>query len=564
MPDPLTIARNGASDYVIALRRDADAVEQFAAAELQRYLQRMSGVELPVRSGGRGARRIVIDGRARQVGDGDAFAIRRGGRTLFLEGATSRAALYAVYGLLEDVFGCGWLAPGDEVVPMLRDICIDELDVREAPAFEQRMLVHFPVTDRILDQIDWAAKQRLNVTFLAVNNDLHLWDELKVRERILPEVRRRGLELHGVGHALFAWLPPERYFAAHPEYYALIDGRRDPGLSLCVTNPAAAKQVAENILAFRAQNPEVSVVTLWHNDHNRWCECPDCARLLSANCGNDGPAGAEPSVTEAHLGFVNRVAEHVAAHDPEFIVELLAYDRTYRPSGRVRPAANVQIGYALFEKFRRPAECFTSINSPRHPNRETARDLRNWRRLTDRLYLYEYFGLLHDFAPLWPAMRKDFQFYQRLGALGISSEIAGWNALHLYFFAKLSWDPQASVATVLNHYCRRAYGPAADTMAAFWRELCQAQACWNWDSARRDELDESPGALLSWLRQQPGFPELETRCLDLLHRASEQLRRYPLDRHAPVNAADANALSRVRAVMGRWHEGALPWAGLTG
>ena len=88
-------------------------------------------------------------------------------------------------------------------------------------------------------------------------------------------------------------------------------------------------------------------------------------------------------------------------------------------------------------------------------------------------------------------------------------------------------------------------------MAAFCRERCTARVCWNWASTRREGLDESPVARLSWLRQQPGFPELETRGLALLQRASEQLRHYPLGRCSPASAVETHALSRVRAAMGR-------------
>jgi len=65
-------------------RREGDemALEQFAATELQRYLQHMTGAQLPVRFGVRNARRIVINGRARGLGDGDAFALRRSGSAL--------------------------------------------------------------------------------------------------------------------------------------------------------------------------------------------------------------------------------------------------------------------------------------------------------------------------------------------------------------------------------------------------------------------------------------------------------------------------------------------------
>ena len=70
-----------------------------------------------------------------------------------LEGATPQAVLYAVYSFLEGVLGCGWLSPGEEFVPELAEVLIGELDARSTPAFGERILVHFPVTGRVVDEI---------------------------------------------------------------------------------------------------------------------------------------------------------------------------------------------------------------------------------------------------------------------------------------------------------------------------------------------------------------------------------------------------------------------------
>ena len=115
------------------------------------------------------------------------------------------------------------------------------------------------------DRIDWAAKNRLNYVHPCVNEaGSRLWDKVKSRQEIVPEIVKRGLGLHFGGHSYFAWLPPDQYFASHPDYYAAIQNGKPQSLNLA--NPEVAQVMARNMGEFLDRNPEISIVTVWMND----------------------------------------------------------------------------------------------------------------------------------------------------------------------------------------------------------------------------------------------------------------------------------------------------------
>lgn len=575
----LQLAAQCRSDYAIVVSPQAGETELFAAQELQKYLRRISGVTLPLVRRPRSRQTIRLGSAARlapELGhrESDAFIVRTCRDHLLLAGASPRATLYAVYGFLEDVLGCAWLKPGDEQVPQRNTIRIASLNRTETPDFTRRMVIHFPcVGERLPGEIDWMAKVRLNESFLAINGDLPLWDEMRVRERILPELRKRGMEVRMPGHAFAAWLPPSRYLRKHPDWFALIDGQRHAA-SLCISNPAVAREVARNIRIFADANPEVRTIALWHNDCGGWCQCPTCRSWQRTDEVCDSYLNAlffghkrrqplrTPALTGAEMRFVNAVAERVAETHPHVMIETLAYGSNYAPSREVTPHRNVLVGLALFEKLLEPRDAHFPITSTRLSNRTPVRYLREWWRQTDRLYVYEYFGLFHDFSPLWDVMQADFQFYQRNGIREISSESATWNELHMGWYAKLAWNCRSRIDDGLRRSCRAAYGVAGDTMLQFWQTLRRAGLQWDfgqvefglgkvrfadWDARRkRDRV---------WKRHAPSCERLLDEAVRVL--TATPLAREPLERHTNLKALD-----RVRRVRSRWTEPPLPWFGM--
>ena len=240
------IALDGQAFARIVVPDDATTAEQFAAEELQSYLLQISGAELPIEPEsaiGKGARLLVgatsFGEQAMQSlsdEDPETFVVRRLGDDLLLAGLTERATLYAVYDYLEDDLHCRWLGPGPdwEEVPTMSKVGVRTAERTESPAMKYRFLRMTVVAEPgSWDDyaMSWAVKRKINVILG--------WPPTEVPEQISL---RGGLRAWMTPHlAIGNLLPPSEHFADHPEWYALVDGRRrnygDFRTQLCTTDP---------------------------------------------------------------------------------------------------------------------------------------------------------------------------------------------------------------------------------------------------------------------------------------------------------------------------------------
>ncbi len=129
-----------------------------AAADLQRYLAAAAGVYLPIIESetfsGSGVQFALGHAGDGGIGDGlltsggisttdepEGFALRRSGDTILIVGADEAGAVYGVYALLEEAYGCGFFL-GSEVVPAgTANLLPDALDLQRAPQFATRGLL---------------------------------------------------------------------------------------------------------------------------------------------------------------------------------------------------------------------------------------------------------------------------------------------------------------------------------------------------------------------------------------------------------------------------------------
>jgi len=167
-------------------RPQADAVEQFAASELQRYLAQMLAqdvaswpnpqpADLPslYLAMGLGGSPAALPGPATDL-PADGYVLHGSQNGVLLQAPTPRGLLYATYGLLKRL-GARWFFPGPsgEFIPRLETLVLDGLDVTSAPVIEQRGVL-IRGTNPILDQwVDFAPKIGLNAFALETHHGIH-------------------------------------------------------------------------------------------------------------------------------------------------------------------------------------------------------------------------------------------------------------------------------------------------------------------------------------------------------------------------------------------------------
>ena len=219
--DDLVLADSGKSDFRIVIAADAGPSTQYAAKELRSFLKQISGAELPIvtdrepAADTKSCSALAADLKTigtvvdfKKLGD-EGYVIRTVGPHLVIAGGALRGNLYGVYGLLEDHLGCRWFAPDVSRIPHIARVSIGPLDETKIPVLEYREPFTFDCMDG-----DWAARNRMNSSSARL------------------DARHGGRVRFADGffvHTFARLVPPEKYFAKHPEYFSLVNGKRQNG-----------------------------------------------------------------------------------------------------------------------------------------------------------------------------------------------------------------------------------------------------------------------------------------------------------------------------------------------
>jgi hypothetical protein len=419
----------------VYVRPDAPEPEVFAQKELVRYLRAMGNAATAVGAdpqhanilvGSTAAGMSAADGQAllkRMGTDTDAIALRSAGGKLMLLGGSPRAVLYAAYRYLESL-GARWYFPGaeSEVLPRA-EARTRGYDMVEHPSFAKRGIVIFARTPGFAEQVDWAAKNRLNT--IALHSDEGLAGARKV-------VESRGLTLE-----------LERHFFG--EQFCLDD--------------AALRAQQSTFLDYVAKLPvHPQEYFLWPADR------------YATGCDSERDRGY--SVPDLVLRFTNRMAAALRTQQPGARMAYLSYLTTWTPPVREKPGEGVMLEWApIFQSFAcsiADPECAASRDDKanfeallRVFRPEEAQVLGYW--LDDTIFTRTAYQRL-PFAP--EALSQDLRYYRARGVRKITTfgVIAGrdyfmYHASPVVFlYPALLWDIETPVRERVADFCERYFG----------------------------------------------------------------------------------------------------------
>jgi hypothetical protein len=453
--EELVLADQGDSRAVVISARDADKLERQAAAELADYLGRLGGqpprsVAVPpadlaaalaeARQGGAvplvmGSLALPELGPLLETAGSDpgAFALVVDATGVRLAGRTPEATGYAVAELLEQL-GVRWFFPGElgTAVPPAGRVALAAQRTVQAPAFPGRSVSGTGP--------EWARHNRLG----------------------------------GVTPPSALDFPAPAPFAEHPEYYALVNGQRQP-TQLCLTHPAVLPALVAHARAYFAKQPAAIWLAV-SNHGGGHCECAACRALdppVTAN-GLDFTGGR--NVSDRYIQFCNRLLDALAAEFPDRRLAFTMATPDFLPPVAVRGHARLDvIGWSV--GFCR----LHGVGNPRCADRALAHQLMGgWVRQLDGRY-YERGEWGHVACPglPYPAVqryRAELPALHALGVAGIRNADYGHWIAQLpadYLAARLLWQPRAEVDALLADFYTRFYGPAATPMRAY-HELLEA------------------------------------------------------------------------------------------
>jgi len=474
----LVLIRDGQPRAEIVVGEGASSQAQSAAAELQAYLKRISGAELPVVATATGGQPLTIrvgeaaaGPAAKALGleipkgltfdfDDEGYVVATFRDALLLAGNETdpyEGTWYAVYDLLQSL-GCRWYFPGTfgEVVPKLATIevpagqrvCRPELRVRDT-----WYSGHLAVQAAQSAEFDaWKRRNRMSQRRLWA----HCGD---------PEAK---FLQNPVDDSTYRLLPKEKFWAEHPEFYAMMPGGGRNERFLCMSSPGALQAATDTVVAQFQARPDHHTFAFSPPDAPVLCHCPECTAAMHGGYGGEGNG----DVSDAYFGFVFRLADAVAKAAPEHWITTMAYyNRCRPPEGVSGRRTNLLIQLASIQ------QCTNhSYADPQCPSRhEYAAMLRRWQELSAGQVFYEYdpHDWSHSQRPVWrsQAIADDLRLLKAGGGWGYSNEgQMAWMAtgLNYYVRSRLAWDLRQDPADIIGDFCARFFGPAAEPMRRYY------------------------------------------------------------------------------------------------
>lgn len=448
----ITISRNGQATAVIVVAPDASEPEQYAAAELAKFLGQIAGGEFKTQNDENKESSCIFVGPgaakwadAQFSADGlgaEGIVIKTVGDDLILAGGRSRGTLYAVYTFLEDQLGCRWWSSTESKIPRKRMIVVDKLDIRYVPPLEYRS----PYWTDAFDT-DWSVRNKAN------------------GQQHRLEAKHGGKHIYeGFVHTFYPLIPPEKYFADHPEWFSEIEGKRTTeNAQLCLTNEDMRKELVKNLKERLRANPEATIASVSQNDWHRNCQCAQCAAIDQEE---GSPAGLM-------LRFVNAVAADIEQEFPNVAISTLAYQYTRKPPKITKPRPNVIVQLCSIE-------CSFCKPLADERNKAFRDDIIGWSQISNRLYIWDYTTNFRHYILPHPNLRvlgPNVKFFADHNVTGIfeqgayTSYGAEMAELRAWVLAKLLWDPNRDGEALVNEFLSGYYGPAAPSIKAYLKVM---------------------------------------------------------------------------------------------
>lgn len=448
--------RSGKSNYQIVVSAQASTSEQTAARELQQYIQQVSGVELPVTSDlttrgnsiyvGYNERVAALTGAQPPQKDDESFTYRTVGHDLLIWGGAGRGTMYGVFTFLERELGIHWLTPKCTVVPKLAKWKLPRLDHSERPFIGYRYSNYFVARD----VPEWSAHTRENTKWYPTTNDYG------------------NIEAYYGAHTMEWLVPVKEFFATHPEYFCMREGKRYDGYGqLCLSNPDVLEICTTRIKQRMREEPNYRIYSLSQNDNFRFCECEQCAALEQQYGGHSGII----------VWFVNQVADAIKDEFPDKYIGTFAYQYSRQPPTGIRPRENVVIRLCSIEC------CFAHpLNAGCPQNEAFMRDLKGWADIAPHLFIWDYIVDYAQYMAPWPnfqVLGPNIRVFGEHNAIGVFEEAqyqsagAEFDEMKAWTVNQLLWNPDQDVDSLVSIFINNYYGNAAPRIMDYYR-LCQS------------------------------------------------------------------------------------------
>ncbi len=453
----LVLAVGGRSETVVVVSPKAGPWEKRAAADLAKYIGKISGTTPKVADTAetiaaalKAATPMLIVGQAALEANAtlkdslakvakpnpllraDAVVVKRDGNRVYLVGTNDDSHYYAVASLLR-MWGCRWYVPTEfgECVPNHPKLSVGDLNYAYGSPFEVRRY------------------------WLSWNGDTTGKEEFAKRNFFNEVLVPNG---HSLAQYTKELIPPGKTMFNVP-----------------ISEDRTAKHVADKVLP---QFKKGQDVMLGMEDGIYESESAEDKKLIALQYDK---YFLTQSYTDAFMVFYNKVADRLVkdAPDSKARIGFLIYSNITLPPVRDVVAAKPLVGYLAPIDF----DPIHGMDDPRSgPRREYRAAMEKWAKVMQgRLVIYDYDQSMlvwRDLPnPSHQAFRRDVKLYLKAGILGVDTESRGAMATiltNLYIRGQLLWNPAEEADALLADFYQRFYGPVAKPMAEYWNAIFKA------------------------------------------------------------------------------------------
>ena len=484
----INIIINQKTNYHIVHSKESTECERYACSELQKYLYQSLNYPVPIFSDKcqkRGPEILIGNARNNnytKLLEGktkEAFLIKEEDENIIITGNSPRAILYGVYKFLEEFIGFRCFTKDCETYEKLEELKIKKhYELIQDFSFEYREVYFRDAFDG-----DFASKNMLNsnMAFLA---DKH----------------GNKVKWFNFHHSFSDLLNPDEYFDTHPEYFSLVDGKRQKEhTELCLSNEDVYKIALEKVRKWIIDNPECDVFSVaqdeWMGHFIKMaCECDECKKIDEENNSQSGSI----------ITFVNKIAEVIKKEFPNKLIHTFAYQYSRKTPTKVIPNDNVIVRLCNIEcSWSRSIE----ESKEKDPHSESAKfyeDLLNWSKITKRLYIWDYAVNFRNYLLPFPNLRtidKNIKLYKKLKVQGVlmqgnfSHGGGGYlDELKSYVTARLLRDDSEELDVLIKEFCDNYYGKnISNQVIAYinlWEDHVKNFDMWLYDDADHPMFDE--------------------------------------------------------------------------
>ncbi len=450
---------------IIVIPTKPDKKIKRAAMELQKYIDMITGfaprivnstkaVHYPkmkrIYVGVNSKIKTILD--LKKCGKDGAWIKRDEQGNIFIAGQTSQGTEFGVYTFLQDYCGVRWYLPGDNgtYVPKQNQLILPEkLNRLSVPRFISRM---------------FSAPTFWNLNLLGE----------AAREMDMQWLRHNRLANNiMITHAFYKILPPKKYFATHPEYFPMKDGKRSApmrpnaqGWQPCMSNPEVVRICRDAAVKYFDKNPDEIIFSLGPNDGNGYCLCEKCQKLNGKPFINKQGFNSR---ARQLFSFMNKVAESMPEKYKDKYLGTLAYHWTRNPGDfKIHP----QVA---------PILCTNVDGNFSKTNRQDLQLIKKLAANSKLVGLWAYlYGHNYAIPAFWPEIIENY--IDSLSPLNVKTwysetyQAWGRDGFKYYILAQKLWNPAVRSNKLIEEFCTNMFDAGAPEIMQFFK-LCAER--WN-------------------------------------------------------------------------------------